>query len=391
MIRSIALHTYELDDPEIAAAEIIGGLKDFELLQNSVGIVMCDTEYIYSEVYAAVCAALPFRVAGTTTMTQAIEGEAGILMLTVMVLTSDDAFFEVGYTDPITPLGDIAAITAPAFKAAAAKLPSPTKLIFAFPPLLVENAGDMYVNAFEALCPNTPVFGQLAIEDSIDFAHSYTCCNGESSLEKMAFILVAGNVSPRFFMSTIADKNKLAYSGEITESDGHIVKEINNIRTSEYFESIGFAKNGKLDMGLQFVPFLLDFKSRADSDGIPVVRAMVLFDDNGYGVCRGYMDQGSVFVLVNPNDDEIFESSEDLISRLSTIPDRQATFVLSCVVRRMTFGMEPLREADMVKEKLGGGSPFMMAYAGGEICPTSYSGDKVTNRFHNYSIIACVL
>ncbi|GHU95683.1 hypothetical protein FACS1894208_08930 [Clostridia bacterium] len=391
MIRSITLHTYELDDPELAAAEIAEGLKDFELLQNSVGIVMCDTEYIYSEVYVAVCAALPFSVAGTTTMTQAIDGEAGMLILTVMVLTSDDAFFEAGYTEPITPLGDITALTAPAFKAASAKLPSPVKLIFAFPPLILENAGDMYIDAFEALCPGTPVFGQLAIEDSIDFAHSYTCHNGESSLERMAFILVAGNVSPRFFMSTIADKNKLAYTGEITESDGNIVKEINNVRTSEYFESIGFAKDGKLDMGLQFVPFLLDFKNRADNDGIPVVRAMVLFDENGYGVCRGYMDQGSVFVLTNPSDDEVFESSEDLVDRLIAIPDRQATLILSCVVRRMTFGMEPLREAEMVTEKLSGGSSFMLAYAGGEICPTSYSGDRVTNRFHNYSIIACVL
>jgi hypothetical protein len=352
---------------------------------------MCDTEFIDSGSYAAVCAALPFDVAGTTTMTQAIDGEAGMLMLTVMVLTSDDVFFEAGYTEPITPGGDIIGPSKAAFESASAKLPSAPKLIFVFPPLILENAGDQYINAFESFCPNTPIFGTLAIDDSITFEHSCTCYNGDQSQNRIAFILVAGNVSPRFFMAIINDENKLPYTGEITKSTGHIVQEINNIRTSEYFESIGFARDGKLDVGLQFVPFLIDFKNRADRDNVPVVRAMVYFDENGYGVCRGYVDQGSVFVLTNPNGDDVFKSSVELIDRLCTVPDRQATIVFSCVVRRMSFGMEPLREAEMTAKKLGGASPFMLAYAGGEFCPTSFGERGVTNRFHNYSIIACVL
>jgi hypothetical protein len=45
----------------------------------------------------------------------------------------------------------------------------------------------------------------------------------------------------------------------------------------------------------------------------------------------------------------------------------------------------------MFDEKLGEGSPYMFAYAGGEICPTSVCDEKVVNRYHNYSIIACIL
>ncbi|GHS90683.1 hypothetical protein AGMMS49957_17220 [Synergistales bacterium] len=357
MIRSVTLHTYELDDPALAAAEITDQLSAFELCSHTVGILMCDTEFIDSGVYEAVCAALPFDVAGTTTMTQAVGGEAGMLMLTVMALTSDDAFFEVGYTEPIAPLGDIVEPSKAAFEAASSRLPSAPKLIFLFPPLILENAGDQYIEAFESLCPNTPIFGTLAIDDSIAFDNSYTVCGGDKSQNRIAFILVAGDVSPRFFMATISDENKLPYTGEITKSRGHIVEEINDMRASEYFENIGFAKDGKLDMGLQFVPFLLDFKKRSDHDGVPVVRAMVYFDENGRGVCRGYMDQGSVFVLVNPNGDDIFKSSEELVDRLRAVPDRQATIIFSCVVRRMTFGPEPLREAEMAVQKLGGASP----------------------------------
>ncbi|GHV27855.1 hypothetical protein FACS1894167_03610 [Synergistales bacterium] len=391
MIRSAALYTYELEDSAIAVAEINAQLSGFKLLTYTVGVLMCDTEFVDSGVYSAICAALPFDVAGTTTMTQAVNGEAGILMLTVMVLTSDDVFFEVGYTESIPPGGDITEASEAAFESSSAKLPSAPKLILVFPPLIVENAGDGYIGAFESLCPNTPIFGTLAIDGSITFENCYTFHNGDKSKDKMAFILAAGNLSPRFFMAIVADENRLPYSGEITKSEGHIVQEVNNVLTSKYFESIGFAKDGKLDAGLQFVPFLIDFKNRADRDGTPVVRAMVCFDENGYGVCRGYVDQGSVFVLTNPNGDDIFKSSLELVDRLRAVPDRQATIIFSCVVRRMAFGMEPLREAEMTVQKLSGGSPFMFAYAGGEICPTSSGEHGVTNRFHNYSIIACVL
>jgi hypothetical protein len=57
----------------------------------------------------------------------------------------------------------------------------------------------------------------------------------------------------------------------------------------------------------------------------------------------------------------------------------------------MVFGAEPLTEAKLIGEQLSGAEPFMLAYAGGEICPTSQTADTVSNRFHNYSIIACVL
>ncbi|GHV25239.1 hypothetical protein FACS189498_3290 [Spirochaetia bacterium] len=237
------------------------------------------------------------------------------------------------------------------------------------------------------------MFGTLAIDDSITFEHCFTLYNGNESQSKIAFILVSGEVSPRFFMATAADESRLPYTGEITKSKGHIVQEINDVLTSEYFQSIGFAKDGKLDLGVQFVPFLMNFKKREDRDDIPVVRAMVTFDENGYGICRGYMDEGSVFTLTNPSADEIFRSSEELIERLQALPDKQATILFSCVVRRMSFGTEPLREAELAVGKLSGDSPFMLAYSGGEICPTSHnlSENRVTNRFHNYSIIACVL
>jgi hypothetical protein len=391
MIKSISLFTYELDNPAIAVEELSAGLKGFELLKNTIGILMCDPDYVNAGIYGAVAKALPFPVAGATTMTQAVNGEAGSLMLTLMVLSSDDVYFEAGMTGVIASGGDIVEPARAAYKAAAAKLPEKPKLIIAFPPLFAETAGDAYIDAFESLCPGVPVFGTLAVDDSITFQNCSALYGGEHSLEKMSFILVAGNVSPRFLIATISDDNKLPYTGEITKSVGNVVQEVNDVRTSEYFESIGYAKDGKLDEGIQFIPYLLDFKKRADYDGIPVIRAMVYFDENGYGICRGNMYQNSVFTLTNPTSDDVLKTSVELMQKLESVKNCQALLIFSCVVRRMSFGVKPLTEAEMISDKLSGGAPFMLAYAGGEICPTSYNESGVTNRFHNYSIIALVL
>ncbi|MDR0357798.1 MAG: FIST C-terminal domain-containing protein [Clostridiales Family XIII bacterium] len=391
MIRSIGLHTYELNDPIIAAEEIKAGLKNFPLMENSLGIIMCDPEYLESGVYEAVCEALPFPCVGSTTTTQAVNEEADILILTVYVMTADDVFFSVAMSDDVPKNNDALSPTRAAFEKAARELPSEPKLIIAFPPIIPENAGDAYVEAFSALCPGVPLFGTLAISDAIAFDNCSSLCEGAASQDRIAFALIAGNINPRFIVSSVDDSNKTQYGGEITKSFENIVQEINGVSTYEYFEGIGLAKNGKLDEGLQFVPILIDFKKRDDYDGIPVVRAIVYLDENGYAVCRGFMYQNSVFTIINPTMDDILRSSLRFTEKLAEVPDRQATLILSCIVRRMTFGAAPLTEALMIKEKLGDGPPFMFAYAGGEICPTSVRDGVATNRFHNFSIIACVL
>jgi hypothetical protein len=390
MIRSIGLHTYEIDDVDIAVAEIQEELKEFPLLENTIGLIMCDPEYVESGVYGALCEALPFPLVGATTTTQAVCGEADILILTIFVMTSDDVFFEAALTGEIAG-NDIFTPTRAVLEETLSKLPSELKLLLLFPPMLAETAGDAYVEAFDEMCPGVPQFGMPAISDSILFDNCLTLYKGETSLTKMVFIAVAGNVNPRFLISTFNDDDKTPFSGEITKSKENIVYEINGVPSYEYFESIGLAKDGKLDEGLQFVPILIDFKKRADYDGVPVMHAIVYLNENGDAVCRGYMYQNSVFTITNPSMDSVLRSSVELVEKIKEIPDRQATLVFSCIVRRMTFGANPLTEAKMIEDELPCDFPFLFAYAGGEICPTSVRDGKAVNRFHNFSITACIL
>jgi hypothetical protein len=121
------------------------------------------------------------------------------------------------------------------------------------------------------------------------------------------------------------------------------------------------------------------------------VRVIAYLDKDSGAICRGNMYQNSIFTITTPTMDDILQSSTEFVDKIEAMPDRQATLIFSCIIRRMTLGTTPLTEAAMVEEKLREGPPFMFAYAGGEICPTSVRDGEVVNRLHNYSIIACIL
>ncbi|MDR0501177.1 MAG: hypothetical protein LBG97_08080 [Coriobacteriales bacterium] len=71
--------------------------------------------------------------------------------------------------------------------------------------------------------------------------------------------------------------------------------------------------------------------------------------------------------------------------------------VYSCIAQNISLCSDQLLEPMLVKEKLAGKLPFMMANAYGEFCPTQNNDDAKTasglinNRFHNNTLSVCVL
>jgi hypothetical protein len=46
---------------------------------------------------------------------------------------------------------------------------------------------------------------------------------------------------------------------------------------------------------------------------------------------------------------------------------------------------------DEVAKQLDRACKYQFGYAGGEICPVPRPDGRLVNRFHNYSLIACVI
>ncbi len=312
-----------------------------------------------------------------------------MLILTVMVLTADDVSFAVGHTESVED--DIDGPTLAACMDVKERSGITPDLIFAFPPLLEKHSCDYYIFALEKACGKIPIFGSVAVDDWLNYDTCSTFCNGIPRQAGMSFIFVAGNINPRFMIGTFSQRNLLPYSGEITKSEGNIIYEVNNMKAYDYFNSIGLAKNGEFNKGVEYIPFMLDAKKLNDYDGVPVVRGVVAFNKDGSAICRGNMYQNSIFTIGSCNKEDVLETSLLAIDTINKLKDVHAVIMFSCLVRRMAFGSEPLTEIQAVTRQLKPEIPYLIGYAGGELCPTSVTNKVAVNRFHNYSFVACIL
>jgi hypothetical protein len=193
-------------------------------------------------------------------------------------------------------------------------------------------------------------------------------------------------------IATVPEDNVMPYKGEVTKSCGHLVQEINNINTYKYFESIGFESNGKSAVNYLFLPFAVDQKKRDDYDGIPVIRVLYSFLEDGSATFHGNVDEGSTFALLKCEPDDVISTTKEKVAEINDLSDVNGVLMCSCIVRRIVSMREnPHMELEAVKDKINPDIPFMMGYAGGEICPTLVKENKPTNRYHNYSLVILVI
>ncbi|MCL2517030.1 MAG: FIST C-terminal domain-containing protein [Oscillospiraceae bacterium] len=382
MLKCASVYTYEIDDPEIALNEIKTQLDEkISLLEHTVGIIMCHTEFIGTGVLKHICDSLPFDLAGVTTSSQAVNDEIGEMILTIFIITSDDVWFIAGIADDVS--GDVDGPVKTAYgKFAADEKP---KMAIVFPPFGI-HAGDEYLRAWRNIIPDTPVFGTCAIDDTADFSECDTIYNGINNKFAMPFVLCYGNINPRFMVATLSD-NAVSSKGDITKAAGNCVFEINNDVALKYFEDGGYTQIAK------FSPFKIDFLKREDYDGIPVIRGHAAFTDEGAAIFYGDVDEGSTLTILACNPDDILITTKQALKQINELLDVKGTILFPCVVRRATLlgAQKPLAELQCIKNTMNSDIPFMAGYSGGEICPTSVKNGMPTNRFHNYSLVICIL
>ncbi|MCL2721574.1 MAG: FIST C-terminal domain-containing protein [Treponema sp.] len=391
MLKCASVYTYEIDNQDAALNEIKTQLESkLTLLENTVGIIMCHPEFIGSGTLRFICSNLPFSIVGVTTAAQAVNGEAGELVLTIFVITSDEARFKTGVAEHIEK--DLTMSVKTAYDNISAGETETPRLALIFPPILLQYAGDDYVHVWKEHIPQTPVFGTLAMDDTPTFEENKTIYNGETYKTAIPFVLCYGNINPRFLIGTIPDDKATPHTGEITKSSGSRVREINGINIYKYFESIGLEDKGKSSVNYLFLPFLIDQKKRPDYDGVPVIRVLDSFTDDGTAIFHGNVDEGSTFTIIKCESDDILAETLEKVKQVNAMPDVNGVLLFSCIVRRIvTMDNSSNKEFEIVRDSLRPDIPFMIGCAGGEICPTLIKDGIPTDRYHEYSLVILVL
>jgi hypothetical protein len=394
MLKLLTAYTREADNPRKAVKEIVKQL-DFEREKraHSVALLFCYTDFVVSGVAEAVCKSLPCEVVGCTSQyfaignsgCPALPGAADEIMLTLVVLTSDDVAFATKLSAPLTADNAAAELRSLYHEAcAAAGEPS---LIFAFQPTMFDLGCDVPARALNQVCGDIPVFGTSALDVGQKIRNPRTIYHGAAYVDRMILLLFNGPVSPRFFFSPFPETAIFAQDAVITGARGNRIFSINNLPATFFLEEIGLMQD-RTYKSASPIPLIID-----NHDGT-LPRVVVVSDINAEGqlICSQSVRTGDSLSVGAVNAEQVLESTAALVREITGSGDGAGVFIFPCFMRNVILGGNSLAEIDLIRNAFAGRScPFLICYSGGELCPQSTGAGVIENQFYQFAIIACQL
>ena len=382
MVEAISVCTKEIDDIDKAVEEILGQLKHIKLKKNTIGILTCHSDFVLSGTVKAICSKLSFHTIGTVTFAQAVKNKASVLLLSILVITSDD----VNFSSALTPslLGDPRKVITETYRGLQTNVKP--EVIFIFSAFISENSNDEYVDVLTKESGGIPLFGTIAVDDTSDYSSAFMIYNGEEYHDRLGIVLLSGNINPKFYTASISKDKILDKTAVITSSNGRLIKEVNNRPLIDYFAELGLANAGEKNYDIFSLPFIIDY-----NDGTPKVSKVFLgFNENKEGVCAGEMPEGAtLYIGMFNKEDVLFTTGETVNKALAENKNASLFLAFSCISRAVSLGSDVFAELNIIKEKVS--TPFLAACSGGEICPTQINDTNAINRFHNNTFILCVI
>ncbi len=380
-MKTIMAYTYEIDDAEVAVDEILSQLNNLKDLQkNTIGILTCYSEFVESGVVELLFNSVTFPIVGTTTYGMAINGQVGQLMLGLMVLTGDDIEFETIVTDSLKD--DVKGPITKAYKKPDIK----PKLLFTFAPLLFNCAGDDYVEAINEVSGGVPNFGTITVDNTADYSKCGIIYNNEFYRDRLVMVRLTGNINPKFFVTSISEKNIMKQTAIISKANGNVLQEVNGLPLAAYLETLGLASNGKIAEGVNSIPFIIDYRDGTQ----PIARALFAITPDGYGVCGGIMPVGSTLSIGALDKEEVLNTTSKTLKDIKNNFKKETWFMFSCIGRNLALGVDILAELECATKELQGHGNYFLSYSGGEIGPVYNQNEGIKNSFHNNTFIVCI-
>jgi hypothetical protein len=387
MIEAMTAYTGEIDDADCAVSEILAQTGAWKLRKNSLGILMCHEDFIATGAVRALSEKLSFDVVGVSTIASAVPGGGGPNVLSLLVLTSDDVFFSAALSRPLAPEDwkvPVEEVYRSALEGLGVRSEScPLGLVFA--PFALWAGGDEFLRVLDETAGGVPFFGSLPAGHSPVERATFVMFNGGEYDDRLAVVLLSGELRPRFACSSIAEEKISMRKGIVTDSVGNIIKAVNGMPVLSYLEKLGLVSNGEL-LWTVSIPVSVNY-----GDGTkPVSLVIVEQTPEGYVRMGGSVPVNSAFSVGSVDRGSVLASVADVI-KLVEEEQTSVFFFFSCALRSLVLDLDQTAEIDRLKELMDGSVPYLFACSGGEICPLGAGDGRLVNRFHNITAIGCAL
>ena len=398
-MKSATAISYELDDIAAASRELTAQIKEkLTFGKNTVAVLHGQPDMEIGELSAAVSRELGCDVIGGTTAAGAVLTNEGYHELAVVlhVLSGDDCLFSAAVSgslgnDPEKEITDV-------YQKAYGELKKQNtdaepEMVICVSSLVQSIASDTLLEKISQLCGSLPVFGYIAADD-FEFCKQQVFLNGEAGGDRLAILLLSGNIRPVFQTANLAGKQSLE-KRLVTKSHDNIICEVDGKPAYEYIKDFPFI-NDETTVLFNY-QFFVEMQNDAFNDGIPVSRALNTFDrDTGEVTCFANVPENSYIGLLYCTGNDVATTSEtgikEFLKKISA-PDSDYEYstvlIATCSLRNMFLADMRETEGNLIKELLPADLTVSGLYAFGEIAPTSIRDDKAVNRFHNATFTLC--
>ena len=398
-MKSATAISYELDNIAVAAKELSAQIKDKLIFEkNTIAILHGQPDMEIAELSAAVSRELGCRVIGGTTAAGASLTNDGYheLAVSLLVLSDDNCLFGTAISGSMEtePEKEITETYQKAYeslkKQDAAAEP---KMVICVATLVQSIAADNILAKVSDLCGSLPVFGYMAGDD-FEFCKQQVYLDGDAGGDKMAILLISGNIKPIFQTANLAGKKALE-KRLVTKAHDNIICEIDGNSAYEYIKEFPFIDD---ETTVLFnYQFFVEMPNDAHNDGIPVSRALNTYDkESGEVTCFANVPEGSHIGLLYCTGNDVAVTSEaginDLLEKLDSADsdyEYSTVLIATCSLRNMFLADMKATEGDLINRLIPSDLTVSGLYAFGEIAPTSVQNDLAVNRFHNATFTVC--
>jgi len=398
-MKSAIAISYELDDIETAANELTAEIKDkLDMKKNTVAILHGQPEMEIGELSARISRELGCQVIGGTTAAGALLTNEGYHELSVVlhVLTADDCYFAAAISGPLAtdPEKEVTETYQKAYNDLKKKdAGAEPEMVVCVATIVPSIASDNILEIISDGCGSVPVFGFNAGDD-FEFCKQQVYLDDEYGGDRVAVLLISGNVRPIFQTANLAGKKALE-KRLVTKSHNNIICEIEGKPAFEYIKEFPFIDDQTTS--LFNYQFFVEMQNDEYNDGIPVSRALNTYNkETGEVMCFANVPENSYIGLLYCDGNDVATTCEnglnEFLEKLNAAGgDYEYTTMLiaTCSLRNMFLAEMRETEGRLVKEMIGAKLAVSGLHAFGEIAPTSVSNGKAVNRFHNATFTLC--
>lgn len=385
MIKMLTAHTTEIDDVEVAVADILEQLDlEHNKKANMVGVINCYSEFIESGVVRALTDALGFDVIGCTSIATAVNGACGMMQLSLSVLASDDIVFSTARTEDLNPENMMEPMEKAYQQACGGREGKPAWML-TYLPLFVNLGGQQMLDVLGQVTGEVPVYGTIACDHTLDLSTSQVIHNGEGYSSSMVMLLFWGDTKPTFLITTISKALMQKQRSLITKAEGNLLLEVNELPFKSYMDSIGLSSM-MTGTDMSAMPIMVDLNDGSE----PLARCVYSLTEEGYAVLGGMAKTNATMTIGAINHDDVLLTSQKLAQEALAKKGQGGMFVIPCISRALVLGADVLEEAEIFVNAAEDSLPMQLIYSAGEICPVLDKNGNLINRFHNFACIICM-